>query len=276
MNSLISQILFIALGILLCVLTSCKKEPVVTVYNYGTQSDSALVYFNKGWEYILDYGLWTKSEEAFRKSVEFDSTFLIGHGLVGKISRDLEERIEILNRINREKHLISQDNLLLLEITAKTIEFFYAKELDSNLDPGFYEEFKRLGEDNYRKFVHKYPNESYMKAEYIEFINANHGPGPALDSLNKLASSFQKELPFYITYGAFLKAELGEYNDALKDAEKFEKVMVNKSVPAVNVIYAQIYNEMDSFDLAKSYIEKAIELDSNHIIAQRLFSQIKG
>ena len=81
--------------------TSCqqkqnKSSTKSTVYSYGAKNDSAVFYFNKGWEHILDYGQWTLSEKAFRKAVAFDSTFIVGQALVGKNTTDLKERIEIL------------------------------------------------------------------------------------------------------------------------------------------------------------------------------------
>ena len=70
---------------IIILLVSCNKTLEAKRFNFGTENDSALYYYNKGWEYIMDYGEWTKSEEAYRKALTFDSNFLLGKGIVGKI-----------------------------------------------------------------------------------------------------------------------------------------------------------------------------------------------
>ena len=137
-------------------LFSCKQKVNNQPYNYGSQSDSAVYHFNKGWEQIMDYGQWTLSEESFRKAVELDPDFLIGKSLVGKISRDLDERVRLLNEINEEKKHATKDNQLLLEITLATLELMNARDQKINLEPEFITHFGNLGETNYRKFIHKY------------------------------------------------------------------------------------------------------------------------
>jgi hypothetical protein len=240
------------------------------VYAYGAKNDSAVYYFNKGWEYIMDYGQWTLSEEAFRKAVDKDSTFIIGKSLVGKITRDLEERLQLLEELQKEKQLASEDDQLLLEITLKTMELFNARDQGLQLEPAFYEAFTDLGVENYRKFVHKHPNESYMLAEYIEFLSAKHDSQVALDSIQILPSPEQKALPFFISYQAALEADLGRYDTALALARQLDETIPDSHIPAPYYVYAQIYSAMDSLQLAKKYVDKAVQLDSNHMIAKRL------
>jgi tetratricopeptide (TPR) repeat protein len=256
----------------LLVLVSCSKNKKDLPYSFGTSTDEALTQFHIAWEYILDHGQWTLSEEAFRKAVELDPSFLVGKSLVGKITRNLDERITIFEEVNREKHKASEDDLLLLEITLKTMELFNKRDQNIEINDQFIREFYHLGESNYRKFVNRHPEESYMKAEYIEFIHANQGPKAALDSLNLLASDVQSKLPFFISYGALLEAEMGNYESALSIAHQFKQETKDDAIPAPYVLYAQIYNQMDSLELAIKHIDVAIELDTNHIIAQRLKS----
>jgi predicted Zn-dependent protease len=125
-----------------------------------------------------------------------------------------------------------------------------------------------------RTFIHKYPHESYIKAEYIEVLHANHGAQTALDSIDALATPEQKKLPFYLSYATFLESELGNYNDALDKANELKRVINNDYAPAVPYTFAQIYLNMDSLDLAKTNIEKAILLDSKHQLAFRVKKQI--
>lgn len=265
--------------LLFIAITSCKQKVHNQItsqkeYNYGTKNDSALFHFNKGWEYIMDYGQWSLSENAFRKAVAFDSSFVIGKSLVGKISDDLNERIRLLNEINLEKSKESKDNQLLLEVTLATLELFNARDQKQKLETNFYSNFKKIAENNYKKFIHKYPNETYIKAEYIEILQSNYGSKIALDSLHLLTTEKQKEIPFFISYAATLESDLGNYKKALLIADEFNTKINNKNIPQPYVLYASIYLKMDSLSLAKSQIEKALELDPKHVFAQRFKNEI--
>tara|TARA_R110000765_G_scaffold4496_2_gene14114 strand:- start:2226 stop:3083 length:858 start_codon:yes stop_codon:yes gene_type:complete len=265
--------------LLFIAITSCKQKVHNQItsqkeYNYGTQNDSALFHFNNGWEYIMDYGQWSLSENAFRKAVAFDSSFVIGKSLVGKISDDLNERIRLLNEINLEKSKESKDNQLLLEVTLATLELFNARDQKQKLETNFYSNLKKIAENNYKKFIHKYPNETYIKAEYIEILQSNYGSKIALDSLHLLTTEKQKEIPFFISYAATLESDLGNYKKALLIADEFNTKINNKNIPQPYVLYASIYLKMDSLSLAKSQIEKALELDPKHVFAQRFKNEI--
>ena len=64
--------------------------------------------------------------------------------------------------------------------------------------------------------MHTYPEESYIKAEYIEVLHAAYGAQVAIDSLQKLATQKEiKEVAFFKSYLASLEAELGNYDAAL-------------------------------------------------------------
>lgn len=265
--------------IILLITFSCQQKSIKNpdrqaAYRYGTENDSAIYYFNKGWEHIMDYGQWTLSEKAFRKAVEFDPTFLVGKSLVGKITRDLEERQKLWDEINKKKHKASEDDQLLLEITLITMELFNARDQNIDLGDDFRNRFLEIAENNYGIFIHKYPDESYMKAEYVEVLHANHGAKTALDSLKILATKRQKELPFFISYRAVLESDVGNYTKAISIADKLKATIDNPDVPETYLVYAKIYSKMDSLPLAKTYVDKAVELDTNHIIAGRLKKQI--
>ncbi|WP_339627627.1 hypothetical protein [uncultured Maribacter sp.] len=265
--------------LLFITITSCKQKvhnQITTTkeYNYGTQNDSALFHFNKGWEYIMDYGQWTLSENAFRKAIAFDSSFVIGKSLVGKISGDVDERITLLNEIGQEKNKINNDDQLLLEVTVATIKLFNARDQKQKLNANFYPNFKKIAENNYREFIHKYPNETYIKAEYIEVLQSNYGSKTALDSLYLLTTEKQKKIPFFISYAATLESDLGNYKKALLIADKFNSKINDTTIPQPYVLYASIYLKMDSLSLAKSQIEKALELDPKHVFAQRFKNKI--
>lgn len=269
-----SKTAYIFLSCCFMLMTSCQKENTSNRYNFGTENDSALYYYHKGWEYILDYGEWTKSEEAYRKALTFDPDFVLGKGIVGKITTNLQERQSILKELEAKKEHVSDDERLLLDDLLLVLELMNARDQSIKLAPEFYENFYESAEKSMRTFIHKYPHESYIKAEYIEVLHANHGAQTALDSIDALATQEQKKLPFYLSYATFLESELGNYNDALDKANELKRVINNNYAPAVPYTFAQIYLNMDSLDLAKTNIEKAILLDSKHQLAFRVKKQI--
>ncbi|WP_282050156.1 hypothetical protein [Maribacter aquivivus] len=259
--------------------TSCqqkqnKSSTNLAVYTYGAKNDSAVFYFNKGWEHILNYGQWTLSEKAFRKAVDFDSTFIVGKALVGKNTTNLNERIQILNDINNSQIKVSEDDQLILEVTRITLELFNARGQNVKLDEDFISNFLTTAEKNYRTFIHKYPNESYIKAEYIEVLNAIYGAKIALDSLHILTSPKQKKVPFFISYAATLESDLGNFEKALSIADDFNNQINDPNIPQPYVLYGSIYLKMDSLSLATSNLDKALQLDPNHIFAQRFKTQL--
>ena len=273
------NIKYLSCLLFIIILVSCqqKQEKLHTqqdVYRYGAKNDSAVFYFNKGWELILDYGQWTLSEKAFRKAVDFDSTFIVGKALVGKNTTNLNERIQILNDINSSQIKVSEDDQLILEVTRITLELFNARGKNVKLDENFISFFLTTAEKNYRTFIHKYPNESYIKAEYIEVLNAIYGAKTALDSLHILTTPKQKKVPFFISYAATLESDLGNFKKALSIADDFNNQINDYSIPQPYVLYGSIYLKMDSLSLATSNIDKALQLDPNHIFAQRFKTQV--
>ncbi|MEP5611913.1 MAG: hypothetical protein ABJP45_06670 [Cyclobacteriaceae bacterium] len=260
---------------LFVLITSCKQSAAERSFNYGTENDSALFYFNKGWEQILDLGQWTLSEQSFRKAVAFDNDFILGKSLVGRISGDLAERQKLFEEIWLARDQVSDDERLLLNIFISNISIMNLRGTGSGVSTEVREKHISLAERNFRKFVHKYPEESYMKAEYMETLHALYGAEQALDSLRKLASSEQTMLPFYITYSANLKTELGDFDGALANADQVKAVLNDADIPQQYVLLAEIYYAMDSLEKAKVNINLAIELDPKHLIAQGMKARIE-
>lgn len=215
-----------------CIAFSCDSKKKQVSFDYGTKSDSALFYFHKGWEHIMDKGQWTLSEEAFRKAVDFDPDFLIGKSLVARISDSLEERLEIKETLESQKETLTPDERLLLDVYMLNIDIMNARSQSPENIGAIVKQFRVLSEENYRTFVHKYPKESYIKAEYIEVLHARYGAALALDSLQILTSQNEREqILFFNSYSASLEAELGNYEQALVYANQVEamseKAMAN-------------------------------------------------
>lgn len=254
---------------------SCTQPQDQTSFDYGTKNDSALFHFKKGWEQIMDNGQWTLSEASFRKAVAHDPDFLIGKSLVGRISSNLEERLAIKQELVSRKETATVDERLLLDIYELNIDIMNARSQEPDRIAGIVKDFRSLSEINFRTFVHAYPKESYIKAEYIEVLHAAYGAQAALDSLQKLATQKEiEELPFFKSYSASLEAELGHYDEALSYAKQVTDMSQASAFAGPYAMYAAIYFKMDSLDLASKYIDKAVSLDSKHMIAQGLKKQV--
>lgn len=250
---------------------SCKDTSNQSSFDYGTKNDSALFHFKKGWEQIMDNGQWTLSETSFRRAQGHDPQFFIGLSLVGRISGNLEERLTIKEILEGRKERLTEDQRLLLDVYLLNIDIMNARSQSPDKMGAIVKEFRALSEENYRKFVHTYPEESYIKAEYIEVLHAAHGAQAAIDSLQKLATKKEiKEVPFFKSYLASLEAELGNYKKALSYADEVVALHNDTTLAGPYTTYADIYFKMDSLNLASKYIDKAVSLDTKHMIAQGL------
>jgi len=256
--------------LILVLTTSCQKESTSNRFDFGTENDSALYYYNKGWEHIMDYGQWTLAEASYRKAMTFDPDFILGKGIVGKITTDLNERQSILKALEEEKEDVSADERLLLDDLLSILEIMNARDQGIKLAPEFYKDFYSSAESAMRTFIHKYPYESYIKAEYIEVIHSNHGAKAALDSIETLATESQKKLPFFNSYAATLESELANYDAAFDKAKDLLESVNGQDVPATYYTYAQLYLNNNKLSVAKKNIERAIQLDPKHQLAHRV------
>ncbi|GAB5555301.1 MAG: hypothetical protein Sapg2KO_48920 [Saprospiraceae bacterium] len=245
-------------------------------FDYGTKSDSARHYFLKGWEEILDNGRWTESEAAFRKAVELDPNWALGKSLVGRITRDLEERQKILQELEAVKDQVGPDERKLIEVNMLSLEAANNRDQGIKNTQEFNKSRMQLAETNFGDFARKYPSDDYFKAEYIEFLHANHGAQVALDSLNAMATSAQKQLGFYISYSASMELELGNLDKTIELSRKLNEKMTDPSYTAPLMLQARIYMAQDSLLKAKAYVDKVVEMDANHIIALGLQSRINN
>lgn len=188
--------LFILLSISAC-------DPVESGFNsntfdYGTKSDSARFYYLNGFHEILDNGRWTESEKSFRKALEFDPDYILGKSLVGRITRELKEREILLQELQAVRDSESSDEKLLLDVYLLSIESYNNRDKGIEATSEFNAKRRRISESNFRKFVHKYPEDDYVKAEYIEVLHFIHGPEATLDSLKSLATEKQMKSGFFI------------------------------------------------------------------------------
>ncbi|HNP96239.1 MAG TPA: tetratricopeptide repeat protein, partial [Cyclobacteriaceae bacterium] len=113
------------------------------------------------------------------------------------------------------------------------------------------------------------------KSEYIEVLHRNYGAAAALDSLNQIASSKQKKMPFLLGYAAHMEAELGKFESAIKKANQLSKLFNHSSAKPL-VVFGDIYFQKGDKKKAADYINKALEIDPGNIDAQRLRSRLNN
>lgn len=258
----------------LALISSCNQHQETGRFSYGTQNKESYRLFDQGWQQIMDTGEWTQSEASYRKAVQLDPNFLIANSLVGRLTKDLKERDAIYRFLEANKSKRSPEERLLLDVYMISMQLLTYRDKEQPFPEGFIEKYYTTSENNFRTFVHTYPEEDYVKAEYIEILHAIYGPQQAIDSLHKLASPRQRNIPFYISYEAIMDAELGNFKAALSKADDLSLKLNNPSYSSQHALYADIYHKMDSLVLAKKYIDTAVHLEPKHIIAQRLKKQI--
>jgi tetratricopeptide (TPR) repeat protein len=75
-------------------------------------------------------------------------------------------------------------------------------------------------------------------------------------------------------FSATLEAESGNYEKALLNAKKLESVINDRNAPKPYAVFADIYFQMDSLELAKKNADKAVLLDPRNLDASRLKDKI--
>jgi len=223
----------------------------------------------------LDNGRWTEAENSYRKALDFDPNYILGKSLVARITKDLREREVLLQELKAVKDSATNNESLLLDVYLLSIEAYNNRDRGIKSTTQFITNRKQVAESNFRKFIHKYPNNDYVKAEYIEWLHFIHGPKIALDSLKHLATERQMNLGFYISYAASLEVELDNLDEATALSKKLNKLMKDDTYTAYMKLMAEIYIAQDSLYKAKKYVDRIVKIDPNHIIALGMQSNIK-
>ena len=270
----ISLSCFVLFALLLVSLYGCDSENNNHSFDYGTESDSARYYYLNGFHEILDNGRWTESEKSFRRALQFDPDYSLGKSLVGRITRNLNEREQLLQELLVEEKEASSYENLLLDVYLLSVEAYNNRDKGIKSSSEFFSQRKQIAESNFREFVHKYPDDDYVKAEYIEWLHLIHGPRAALDSLNYMASERQMKLGFYISYSASLELELGNVEKAITLSENLKQLMVDSTYTSYMKLKAEIYMAQDSLEKAREYIDHVVRIDPNHIIALGMQAEI--
>ena len=255
-------------------LSSCTQDRPKHLIKYSTTSDSTLFYYNQGWKQIMDFGDYTAAEVSYRKALTFDADFLIGKSVLARLTQNLEERLSLYETLENEKHSIKGDERLILDVYIALTKYTNLRDQKSPETKKALQEAFKLSENNVGKIVHKYPQEVYLKSEYIEVLHALYGAEIALDSLTILTTEFQKTNPFILGYKAILNAEMGDFKEALVTANKLDKLLKNENVAKPDAILADIYFKMKDYKTAKVHADSAIKIDPKNLDASRLKSKI--
>lgn len=254
---------------------SCQKNEN-TKHPYQSKSETALYHYQLGWQQIMDEGRYAAAERSYRKANYLDPDFLIGQSVYARLILDTDERIKIYNRVEAEKSRVEGDEQLLLEVYQSLVYFTNLREQKSPEAPNALKTALKTAEKNLSYLVSKYPNEIYLKSEYIEILHANYGAEQALDSLESLTSDKQKQNPFMMGYAASMEAELGHFDKALDRANALAKFFKGINVPKPEVVYADVYFKKQALEKAYFYADKAYRLDSRNLDASRLRDKIKA
>lgn len=254
---------------------SCQKNENAK-HPYQSKSETALYHYQLGWQQIMDEGRYAAAERSYRKANYLDPDFLIGQSVYARLILDTDERIKIYNRVEAEKSRVEGDEQLLLEVYQSLVYFTNLREQKSPEAPNALKTALKTAEKNLGYLVSKYPNEIYLKSEYIEILHANYGAELALDSLESLTSDKQKQNPFMMGYAASMEAELGHFDKALDRANALAKFFKGISVPKPEVVYADVYFKKQALEKAYFHADNAYRLDSRNLDASRLRDKIKA
>lgn len=240
----------------------------------STQSDSAIYYYYEGWRQVMDEGDYTASEKMYRKMMSFDSGFLVGLSLLGRITHDLKERQQIEQTLEKRKDEVNGSERLLLDDYIELVKLTNIREVDPEKAKEQLQIAFATSERNLNKIVHEYPDEIYYRAEYIEVLQHNYGPVLALDTLYNLLTPEQQNEPFLLGYAANMEAETGNFKTALLKADLLAAKFKDKQSPKPHVVYGDIYFKMKKYKKADKFIQQALKLDPENIDAQRLKKKI--
>lgn len=222
----------------------------------------------------MDYGDYAAAEVSYRKSLEHDPTFLVGQSVLARLTLDLDERLALYEGIEEGKQAITGDERLILDVYSALTKYTNLRDQESPHTKSALQDAIELGEKNFRKIVHTYPEEVYLKCEYIEMLHSQYGAARSLDSLHTLITISQQDNPFLLGYKAILTAEMKNYDEALKYALQLKEQMSHLEVAKPDAILADIYYKMEDYDNAKNHADRAFDIDPRNLDASRLKEKI--
>lgn len=259
---------------LVLLLLSCESKITKEFVVYSVSNDSTLFYYQKGWKQIMDEGSYSAAEISFRKTLSFSPDFLVGQSVLARLTLDLAERLALYQNLENQKEKLTGDERKILDVYMALTHYTNLRDQKSPDTENALRKALLLAETNFREIVHKYPQEIYLKAEYIEMLHANRGAKQALDSLKLLLIDSQKNNPFLVGYEAVLEAELKNYDVALKKATQLKSLFGGIKIAKPDAIFADIYFGKGDLENAKIHADRAYYLDAKNLDASRLKTKI--
>jgi tetratricopeptide (TPR) repeat protein len=233
-------------------------------------SSTSLDFYYQGWEQVMDRGNYSASEDMYRQMMKADPSFLVGATLLGRISTNLSEQQRLLKMVESNLEKISGDERRLLDVYLELHRLMIMRQTEPEKATVQVKKALGLAYEYLPDLALRYPEDVYHVSEYIEVINYIDGPETALNKLDSLP----QELPvFLVGYKAHLLALMDRFDEAMVIAEKL--MMEHEVHPKPWVVTGDILVEMEAFDKAKPYIEKALQLDPKNVDAQRLKTRIE-
>ncbi len=260
-------------------LSACDAPATTTVpapdkLPYSTSSDSARYYFALGWHQIMDEGRYGQAEVSYRKAVAFDPGFLIAKATLGRLTLDTTERRRIEQELQGGFPELPAEERALLGLYTDFVRFTNLREHDPVAARKMLVAVLPQGQAVLGRLVRQYPEEPYLKSEYVELINSTTGPAAALDSLAVLTQERHADNPFLLGFKASLLAATGAFPEALQTADQLAAMTADTTEPKPWAVYADVYLAMDSLKLAKQYADRANRLDPRNLDASRLQERI--
>ncbi len=252
---------------------------------YSTDSDSARYYYARGWYEIMDLGDYAGAEVSYRKALTFDPEFLVGQSVLGRLTLDLAERQAIYARVEAAKERITGDERRVLDVYQALVRYTNLRDQGDASAAAALDTARRLALDNFGPVVRRYPAAGYLRAEFIEVVHSVYGAAAALDSLRGLPRTVQdrprfiaNDLPpgetFLLGYAAELKAELGDFDAALADANRLAEHFGSQTVAKPHAVFAAIYYRRGDLAQAKYHADLAHQIDPRNLDASRLKEKI--
>lgn len=248
------------------VVNSCtRKSEVNKALSYSTSSDSTVFYYRLGWQQIMDFGDYSAAEASYRKALSFDQNFLLGKSVLARLTTDLEERLMLFDELQSKKSIIQGDERLVLDVYIALTKYTNLRDQKSPNTKDALQNAYKLSEQNLGQVIRKYPEEVYLKSEYIEVVHALYGAEVALDSMNNLVLESQAKNPFLLGYRATLTVEVNKHDEALVYARELAEILKGEKVARPDAILADIYFKMEDYESAKTHADRANNIDPRNL-----------
>lgn len=260
----------------LLALVACSRPAAPTLISYTTTADSSRYYYRQGWQQIMDQGDYQGAEASYRMALSFDPDFLLGKSVLARLSLDLPERIRLYRSVEAEKHKIRGPERQLLDIYQALTHYTNLRDQHSPTAATALQAALQMADTHLGVIARQYPEEPYLKAEYVEIVHALRGAAAALDTLHAFVGEAPPSGPFLLGFRASLYAELGQFEHALADARRLSAYYAGREVAKPEVVLADIYYKKGEYARAKIHADRALRIAPRNLDASRLSSKIQA